>query len=565
MKDQSNTSSESVQNKDSNFLSKERNGSLYPPKKGEADISIEALEQDFNTLQQQTHTVVTEKDTIEISKSEFAYDIWAFSIKRSKGKGKDKEYYISVTGLYRAGSLKYLQSQGYYKRYHGKECFFIKDQSGIIDGVTTTLIKDEFGKYIYANKQPYIIKYKGAELTVLFEEREETFLKQCHLIVNGNFLEHLANHEKTLLRDDEQTTRLFFRNGIVEIKASCIQFISYKDLKNDCIWKDQVIEHDIELNNDYWNCHYAKFTLNVTNKEEDRILAFRTATGYLINTCNSPSMGQAVILYDESITDINKPQGGTGKGVFAQAIKQVRVVVKIDGKKYSSSNRFTFQSITLYTQIIFVDDVHPKFDIDSLNSQLTEGFTVESKFIKEIIFIPEESPKVLISSNTILTNEGTTRKRRQFNLEFSNHYSSKIKDGTEQPIIEEHSGKFFSNDWDEDEWNQFFNYMIGCSQLYHQKGLVPYTAKNISHNKLKQDTREDFYEWVMEQEFMPNTEYETKKLFEDFKNIYSPDDNSLHQRSFTNWLKRYGDIFHNWTLKSKSRNKVQYFKFEASS
>lgn len=562
MKDQLNTSLNSSQNKDSNFPLRELNGNLYLPRKGEADISIEALEQDFNTLEQQTHAVITEEEIIELSNSEFAYDIWKFSVERSKGD--DKRYYISFAGLYRAGSLKYLQAQGYYKRYNGKECFFIKEQASIIDGVNTTLIKDELCNYIYANRQPFIIQYKGAELTLLFEKREETFLNQCHLITNGSFLEYLANHEKPLLKDNENTTRFFFKNGIVEVNGSGTQLISYNELKEYCIWKDQMIAHDIALNSDYWDCHFARFIQNITNKEGDRILAFRTAMGYLTNNHNSPSQGQAVILYDETITDISKPQGGTGKGIFNQAIKQVRSVIKIDGKKYSPTNRFTFQNITLYTQLIFIDDVHPKFNIDSLNSQLTDGFTAEGKFIKEIIFTPEESPKVLISSNTILSNEGTTRKRRQFNLELSDHYSSKIKDGTEEPIIEEHGGKFFSKDWDENEWNQFFNFMIGCSQVYHQKGLVPYTAKNISHNKLKQDTCEDFYEWVMEQEFIPNTEYETKKLFEAFKSTYFPDDNSLHQRSFSNWLKKYGDIFHNWKFKSKSKNKVQYFKFESS-
>jgi hypothetical protein len=39
-----------------------------------------------------------------------------------------------------------------------------------------------------------------------------------------------------------------------------------------------------------------------------------TGIGYLMHHYFRESEGQAVILYDESITDLNTPMGGSGKG-----------------------------------------------------------------------------------------------------------------------------------------------------------------------------------------------------------------------------------------------------------
>lgn len=68
----------------------------------------------------------------------------------------------------------------------------------------------------------------------------------------------------------------------------------------------------------------------------------KTAIGYLLHFYCRESEGQAVIFYDEAVTDTRTPMGGTGKGVLMSAIKAIRNVAKIDGKHFKSENRFLF-------------------------------------------------------------------------------------------------------------------------------------------------------------------------------------------------------------------------------
>lgn len=109
----------------------------------------------------------------------------------------------------------------------------------------------------------------------------------------------------------------------------------------------KLIFYNFQYIEDYSPCHFGRFISNVSNGETDRIEAMCSAIGYLINNNCDPANARAILCYDEEITDLKKPEGGTGKGIFANAIKQVRIVVKIDGKRFDPVSIFRWQSITI--------------------------------------------------------------------------------------------------------------------------------------------------------------------------------------------------------------------------
>jgi hypothetical protein len=279
----------------------------------------------------------------------------------------------------------------------------------------------------------------------------------------------------------------------------------------------------------------------------------------MLHNYNAPEKGQAIILYDEVITDLSKPQGGTGKGVFAKALSLASEMVKIDGKKFDEDDRFCFQLVCDSTQIVFFDDVKTKLGFDRFNSMLTDGWNIEKKNKDEFRIKPEDSPKVLMSSNSILECEGTTRKRRQSILEFSNHYSKHIVKGNEAPIQEIHGCIFFSSDWDEEEWRIFYSFLIQCICEFMKNGLAYYEPKNVKPNRLRQVTSDDFAEWISEQTFELDYIYETKPYFENFLATY-PDD-KFNQRRFSSFLKKYAAI-NDWILKHPPASSGKtFFKF----
>ena len=130
--------------------------------------------------------------------------------------------------------------------------------------------------------------------------------------------------------------------------------------------------------------------------------------------------------------------GGTGNGLIANAIKQLRNIAKVDGKLLNTTNRFKFELVNPDSQIVWIDDPKKDFEFETLFSCLTDGWTIERKYLPQFFIKPEDSPKVLICSNVVLNRKGTSNKRRQFIVELNDYYSSKFVTGNESPIEEEH-------------------------------------------------------------------------------------------------------------------------------
>jgi hypothetical protein len=374
-------------------------------------------------------------------------------------------------------------------------------------------------------------------------------------------LEHLDPLPWPILSDESGVVYIPFLNNIVEVKKNGITTINYKELKSHVVWKDQIIKREFNGMRNFHDSVFNVFMKNIANNDETRLNGFKSALGYLMHCHSSPSKGQAVILYDQAITNIKRPQGGTGKGIIAQALGQIRKVTKIDGKNYKSEDRFKFQQAELSTQIMSVDDPNANFDFTSLFSDLTDGLQIQKKHQQSIAFEREKSPKFLIPSNTILQAEGSSEKRRQYVLELSDHYSKQIINGDEEPIMTEHGCVFFDkDDWSEDEWSMFYAFMIDCVLYYLRNGLVNVKPLNVATNRLLQITSEEFVEWTNSQNFRPNILYNTNELFLDFRNTYLGEDSNFKQRSFSKQLKEYASI-RGWNHSVKRSNGTQQFQF----
>lgn len=498
---------------------------------------------------------------IELSPILLGVDIWLLEIKQKIREGKVIDRRLAFKGLYRDGIVNLFAANGYCKRYEEDQSYiFIQERNNIIEEIEPSLMKDYVVQYIDTITEPLTISHEDLELLVLPTMLKETFLRQSHLVFNEKFLEHLPNHDQLILRDDSESCFIPYQNQIVSITSTGIGTLEYSELGETCVWKKQIIDREYQFVEDYTQAHFATFISNVCGGDIQKEKAFHTGIGYLIHNYNHPSRGQAVICYDEQITDLRKPQGGTGKGLFAKAIREIRNTVKIDGKKFNEGDRFCFQDVSRSTQVAWFDDVKPDLGFDRFNSILTDGWNVEHKF-KSSFFLPaEESPKMIICSNSILDCEGSTRKRRQFILEFGNYYSKFIKIGTEEPIIEEHGCTFFSADWDAEEWSRFDAFMVVCVAQYMKEGLIPYQVRNVTENRIRQVLGEEFYEWVLEKRFSPDTTHETKPLYHEYWKIYHEGDEKFSQRRFTNMLKRYGEIM-GWKLKCQASHGTSTFQF----
>jgi len=475
-------------------------------------------------------------DLISLTGNIFAFDLFEFKYDKTL-----KSYELSA--LYYEGMRTIINENQYHKRQLTKDSHvYIEDNHNIIDEVTPEMINDAIRRYVDSFPKVWEFQYNGGMYNIPVEALRNIYLRQQNNIINNRWLTNIQAHETPILKDTETTAYFVYNNGIAEVTADGIHLRPFTELDNRCVWRDQIIGRDFKYQSfeTRKKGEFEKFCGNISNGDEKRYNALCSALGYLLHNHFSPIKGQAVIFYDEALAAEGTPNGGTGKGVLVQGLSQFRKTAKIDGKNYKSDDKFKWSNVTPSTQLVWIDETNKKFDFKDLFSCLTDGWQVERKHQNKFDIAPEDSPKVVICSNTIMDNEGSSTKRRQFIVELSDHYSKQIIQGTEEPIKDQHGGILFSKDWDKEQWSLFDSFMLECVRSYLENGLQPYELVNVGMNLLKQKTSEEFVSYIEADELpQPNTEFYMKPCFDAFKSEYYGDDAKLGLRTYVKWIKLY--------------------------
>jgi len=237
---------------------------------------------------------------------------------------------------------------------------------------------------------------------------------------------------------------------------------------------------------DYKSSVYRKFVSRICADDDMRIATMESTIGFLMHGYKNLSYCPAVILNDEVISD--NPEGGTGKGLFMNALSQMKKLVVIDGKAFAFEKSFPYQTVSADTQVLCFDDVMKNFDFERLFSVVTEGLTLEKKN-KDAIKIPfNKSPKIAITTNYAIKGTGNSFARRKWEVELHQFYTKNYT-----PLDE--FGKHFFADWNDEDWCLFDNYMLSCLQGYLNTGLVKSSFVNLKVRQLSAETSHDFIEW----------------------------------------------------------------------
>lgn len=433
-----------------------------------------------------------------------------------------KFWYIEndKTHISKQNFKRFLEENGFCKLQLERGYILLKVSKNIVREVEIFNIKD------------FVIDYLKRLDVEHFKETPR--IKVIDAVIKGapqhfvqTFLEFLETRKLEFLRDTKEKGFLFFSNCFVEIASNKINVKRYEEL-DGFIWDKQVINK--RLNLDRRESEFEIFIKNICKNDEQRILSLRSAIGYLLHNYKDSTNAKAVIFLDEKLSD--GAYGRSGKGLVAQAIGKLRKTIRLDGRNFNFSKSFSFQSVTLDTAIIEFNDVTKKFNFDKLFSIITDDITVEKKNQNEIIIPFHQSPKIIISTNYTIEGSDDSTLDRQFVVEFSDHYNK-----AHRPIDE--FGHRFYDEWCNEEWNCFLNYMIGCLQLYLSKGLIHCNHVNLEKKKLIDSTCEEFTEYF--ESLGLNVEHNKKDLLEDFKKNYD-EFSELKLTKFTRWMKEAARI-----------------------
>lgn len=366
---------------------------------------------------------------------------------------------------------QFLEDNGFYKYCPegGKNYIFVKVTNNLIDHTSEKEIKDFVLTHLFELDDIAVYNF-FADNTRFFKEE---------------FLSMLSTIEIYFIGDTKDASYLYYKNCAVKITKDTILTIDYMDL-GGYVWKDHVIDRNFNICGVTGKCDFKKFVSNINGSDENRIRTMESTIGFLLHGYKNLSFCPAVILNDEVISD--NPEGGTGKGLLMSALSKMKKLVVIDGKAFAFEKSFAYQLVSADTQILCFDDVKKHFDFERLFSVVTEGLTLEKKN-KDAIKIPfSKSPKIAITTNYAIKGAGNSFARRKWELELHQYYRMNFTPRDE-------FGKMMFGDWNDDDWCEFDNYMIGCLMGYLRTGLVKSKFVNLKIRQLSAETCHEFIEW----------------------------------------------------------------------
>lgn len=489
-------------------------------------------EEKINTIKAKLRRGVSKKEIrIQLQDSQLDTDtIEAVLTKVEEENSKKKFWDKSEKGVIRIVHIlfkQFLEDNGFYKYCPegGKNYIFVKVTNNLIDHTSEKEIKDYVLSHLLELDDIGVYNY-FADNTRFFKEE---------------FLSMLSTIDILFIEDDKDTSYLYYRNCAVQVTKKGVKAIDYLDL-GGYVWKDHVIDRNFNMCEVTDRCDYKKFIRNICAGDNGRVESMESTIGFLMHGYKNLSFCPAVILNDEVISD--NPEGGTGKGLFMNALSNMKKVVTIDGKSFAFERSFAYQLVSADTQILVFDDVKKYFDFERLFSIITEGLTLEKKN-KDAIKIPfAKSPKIAMTTNYAIKGSGNSFIRRKWELELHQYYSKAFT-----PLDE--FGKLMFGDWNDDDWCEFDNYMIGCLSNYLSTGLVKSKFVNLKIRQLSAETSHDFIEWCGLVEGQPkNNTMDTdvrlykNELYNDFVNEY-PDYGpkskmTISRTKFYKWLVAYG-------------------------
>ena len=427
----------------------------------------------------------------------------------------------------------YLESLNFYKYFpvdKSKPFLFITKKENFINNISEYEIKDRL-------------------LTTLISENKiDVFniLAKNTALFTPQYLSMLDTANISLEKDKKEFAMIYFKNNAIKVFKDRYEVFDYSELEG-FVWQNQVIQRDF-IKADHHESIFRTFVWKIAGDNVEKYNTLKSVIGYLLHSHKTSANNRAIILNDETISDL--PNGGSGKGIFVNAIGQMKKLSTIDGKTFDFNKSFAYQTVSTDCQVLFYDDVKRNFEFERLFSQITEGITIEYKNQGAVKLPVQDSPKLVISTNYTVQTEGGSFERRVFEVEFSSFFNS-----TNTPL--DFFGSMLFEDWTDLEWARFYNYMINCLQFYLENGLVKSKTNNLKLRKLINETCSEFMEFVDDLGITLEQRLGKGDIFQVFKNEYF-DLKWATAKMFIKWVKKWS-AYHGYEYSEGNSNGVRWF------
>lgn len=278
-------------------------------------------------------------------------------------------------------------------------------------------------------------------------------------------------NQKRLL-DKENEVYLYFLNACLKITSESYEIVTYDKLQS-AIFESQVIP--ITLPSDFnpntkLGGLIENFISKVCQNKEgvlnaDMLKRLEYCLAKLVHTNQSQANLRIMLFTDH--TDLESvSQGRSGKSLVVKLLSAFRPeLAMLDGKAFDVKDKFCFQAVTPKTNIVCLDDIGRRFDIESLYSAVIDGLTIEKKFRDSFRLSARDTQIVITANREIVRDIGDSTKARIIQVEFGHYFNEKRTplNVFGKILLEKDSeGKYKDNE----EYLMFLAYMVKLIQKY---------------------------------------------------------------------------------------------------
>jgi hypothetical protein len=329
------------------------------------------------------------------------------------------------------------------------------DVSDVLRVVTEAIERDGDYEFTYG-EAPY--KFSWEELALKWRETRGNSSLSAQIAAGLDWW------VPNLLEDLPTTSFIPYANGVLAVDKNGPKLLPYKEIKQE-VWKERILPREFKYVKS--KGMFEDFYLNLFGRGNTKSAQIRSESyaraiwyfGYMLQGTKRDSNARAFILYDVKTGN----NGRSGKTIVLNALGKIRSLTVIDGKRVDLNDRFAFQTIDPWTEIVGIDDVAKGQSLAPIFNMITGTTTADKKNVAPI----SKRLKYAITSNWFLESEGSSEVGRQFVAQASRYYIDYAEShgDTITPIVDVHGKEFFT-DWNTKDWNEFDSFSVRCIQSH---------------------------------------------------------------------------------------------------
>lgn len=376
---------------------------------------------------------------------------------------------------------QFLVRHGFRKLPVGQKVRVVRQVEQVVQEVTRAQLKD----FVLGFVEELPFAFDGT-----YRDRvEEQVQAQHRMLFDEGTSEFLPTLGSEFLRDTAQQAYLFYRNGVVVATKDGPELQPYGELPG-LVWAEQLRARDFTpmSQEEIESGEFFRFLWNLAAHKPERLQALLLFIGYYLHGYKDPSNPKVGVLLDEGMGPDGQANGGTGKSLIFEALKQLVPVVAIDGRGFDPRNSKELQEVKDSTRVVFFDDWSTQLTFERLFVFATGTLVVDRHYIGKQSYSFEDSPKFGITTNGVLTGQGGSHDRRRYEVEVSPYY------GPHRQPRDEFGHNFFTSAWSAQEWARFDALMVHACCLYLGTGgrLAAPTSVGLEQRRLVAATSAGF-------------------------------------------------------------------------